>query len=102
LPKGDAYILMEVIHDWSDAEAVQIFSAVRRSAGASSKLLLIETEVPETHEPDWSKTLDIIMLTLFAARQRTQSEYRVLLAKSGFELSHAIDTQAGITVFEAR
>lgn len=101
LPVADAYILMEVIHDWADAEAGQILSAIRTSAGAEAKLLLIETEVPETHEPDWSKTLDIVMLTLFAARQRTPTEYRMLLAESGFELGKAIDTQAGISIFEA-
>ena len=101
LPAGDAYILMEVIHDWADAEAAQIISAVRSSAAAEAKLLLIETEVPETHEADWSKTLDIVMLTLFAARQRTATEYRTLLRESGFELGEAADTQAGIAVFEA-
>ena len=101
LPSADGYVLMEVIHDWADAEAAQILSAVRASAGADAKLLLIETEVPETHEPDWSKTLDIVMLTLFAARQRTATEYRSLLAESGFTLSEGIDTQAGITVFQA-
>lgn len=101
LPVGDAYILMEVVHDWADAEAVQIISAVRRAAPAEAKLLLIETEVPETHEPDWSKTLDIVMLTLFAARQRTSKEYGTLLAECDFTLRQELDTQAGITVFEA-
>jgi len=90
-----------VIHDWADAEAAQIFSTIRASACADAKLLLIETEVPETHEPDWSKTLDIVMLTLFAARQRTATEYRTLLAGSGLGLHEAINTQAGITIFEA-
>lgn len=101
LPTADAYILMEVIHDWAGAEATQIITAVRRSADQHAKLLLIETEVPETPEPDWSKTLDIVMLTLFAARQRTASEYRTLLAGCNFELRGQTETQAGITVFEA-
>lgn len=61
----------------------------------------LETEVPETPEPDWSKTLDIVMLTLFAARQRTATEYRTLLAGCDFELRGRTETQAGITVFEA-
>lgn len=101
IPAADAYILMEVIHDWADAEAAQILAAVRASAQAGAKLLLIETEVPETHGPDWSKTLDIVMLTLFAARQRTAKEYCNLLAATGFELAEAVDTKAGITVFES-
>lgn len=101
IPPADGYILMEVIHDWADAEAAQILSAVRESAAADAKLLLIEREVPETHEPDWAKTLDIVMLTLFAARQRTVTEYRTLLSESGFRLGKTIDTKADITIFEA-
>lgn len=101
LPAADGYVLMEVIHDWADAEATQIISAVRKSAALDAKLLLIETEVPETHEPDWSKTLDIVMLTLFAARQRTATEYKTLLSNSNFDLRERTDTRAGITVFEA-
>ena len=68
LPAADVYILMEVIHDWADTEATQKISGFRPSAVAEAKLLLIDTEVPETPEPDWSKPLDIVMLTLFAAR----------------------------------
>lgn len=101
LPSADAYVLMEVIHDWGEAPAAEIVANVRRSAPKTARLLLIETEVPENREPDWSKTLDIVMLTLFAARQRTASEYRSLLRAEGFEIRRAIDTGAGITVFEA-
>jgi hypothetical protein len=102
LPQADAYILMEVIHDWADAPAAQILSAVRASAPQGAKLLLIETEVPEGPGPDWSKTLDIVMLTHFAARQRTAEQYRVLLEAQGFQIQRAIDTGAGISIFEAR
>lgn len=102
LPSADTYILMEVIHDWADTPASEILSAVRKSAGVGAKLLVIETEVPENSEPDWSKTLDIVMLTLFAARQRTKTEYRNLLRAEGFEMGRVIDTSAGITVFEAQ
>lgn len=101
LPRADAYLLMEVIHDWADEPAGEIVAAVRKSAPDGAKLLLIETEVPESRAPDWSKTLDIVMLALFAAKQRTAAEYRNLLAPKGFRLRRGIDTGAGITVFEA-
>ncbi|HZQ36619.1 MAG TPA: methyltransferase, partial [Dehalococcoidia bacterium] len=42
LPSCDAYLLMEVIHDWGDAEAVAILQAIRRAAPDHAKLLLIE------------------------------------------------------------
>jgi hypothetical protein len=102
LPRADAFILMEVIHDWADAPATQILKTVRKSAQGDSAILLIETEVPETREPDWSKTLDIVMLTLFAAKQRTAAQYRGLLQPLGFDIQQVVNTGTDITVFDAR
>ncbi len=65
-------------------------------------LLLIETIVPDDPGPDWSKVLDMIMLTLVGGRQRTQQEYEELLAQAGFVLEREIDTGAGISILEAR
>jgi hypothetical protein len=42
LPVADAYILMEVIHDWDDTASRKILSAVRRAARLHAKLLLVE------------------------------------------------------------
>jgi hypothetical protein len=102
LPSCDAYLLMEIIHDWADEEAAAILKAIRRTAPAHAKLLVIETIVPNDPGPDGSKVKDMIMLTLFGSLQRTQQEYETLLARSGFVLQDEIDTGAGISILEAR
>jgi hypothetical protein len=102
LPSCDAYLLMEIIHDWADEEAAAILKAIRRAAPAHAKLLVIETIVPNDPGPDGSKVKDMIMLTLFGSLQRTQQEYETLLARSGFVLQAQIDTGAGISILEAR
>ncbi len=101
LPTCDAYLLMEVIHDWGDDESVAILEAVRRASPPHAKLLVIETIVPGDPGPDWSKMLDIHMLTLLGGRQRTQQEYEALLAQSGFRFQREIGTGAGISILEA-
>ena len=101
LPTCDAYLLMEVIHDWGDEESAAILRAIRHAAPAGAKLLLIETIVPDDPGPDWSKMLDIHMLTLLGGRQRTEQEYEALLAGAGFVLEREIDTRAGISILEA-
>lgn len=53
LPSCDAYLLMEVIHDWADEESVAILKAVRRAAPAGAKLLPIEAIVPDAAGPHW-------------------------------------------------
>lgn len=43
LPAGaDIYLLARIIHDWDDAQALQILTACRQAMGQASKLLLVE------------------------------------------------------------
>jgi hypothetical protein len=100
LPECDANMLMEVIHDWDDDKAAQILSTVRRSAPKGSALLLIEQLMPPTPGPHWVKMLDVHMMALFAARQRSQSEYDRLAGQCGFRPVGTTDTPAGISVLE--
>jgi hypothetical protein len=100
LPAADGYLIMEVIHDWPDAESVAILSAIRRAAPRDAKLLVIEQIVPDTPGPDWSKALDVLMLINLGGRQRTIGEYRALLDKSGFRLEREI-LVPGISILEA-
>ena len=101
LPKCDAYILMEIIHDWPEKEAVAILQAIRQVAIPGAALFLIETIVPADPGPHWSKMLDIHMLTLLGGKQRTLREYQTLLEQSGFMFQREIDTGAGISIIEA-
>ena len=101
LPSCDAYLLMEIIHDWGDRESAAILRAIRTAASAGARLLVIETIVPDDPGPDWSKLLDIHMLTLLGGRQRTAPQYAELLADAGFVLEREIDTRAGITILDA-
>ncbi len=102
LPACDAYLLMEVIHDWDDAEAAAILQAVRRAAPPHARLLLIETLLPPQPAPeDWPWVLDVHMMTMLGGIQRTRSQYEALLNAAGFALQREIDTGAGIAILEA-
>jgi O-methyltransferase len=101
LPRCDAYILMEIIHDWPDQEAVAILQAVRQAALPGAALFLIETIMPPGAEPDWSKMLDIHMLTLLGGKQRTLQEYQAIFEQANFTFQREIDTGAGISIIEA-
>ena len=100
LPVADAYILMEVIHDWDDDASRKILGGVRRAAPAGATLLVIEALLPNVASPNWPTTLDIVMLTI-VGRQRTLSEYAELLRESGFAMTRELDTQSGISIIEA-
>jgi len=78
LPTCDAYLLKNVIHDWSDEEAIRILKAVHRAAPADATVLLVEAELPSGPERHPSKALDILMLAWTTGRERTASEYRAV------------------------
>jgi hypothetical protein len=101
LPTGDAYMLMEVIHDWDDERSVAILGAIRKAAPSHAKLLLIEQLIPPGDGPNWAKTLDIHMLFLLGGRQRTRDEYEVLLRDAGFALQREIVAPGGVSILEA-
>jgi hypothetical protein len=101
LPVCDAYLLTQVIHNWSDEESATILSAIRRSTPNGAKLLLIEWLIPDDGKPNWTLFVDVIMLTEFTGRERTQAEFRKLLGVSGFRLDRVLDCGLNTFILEA-
>lgn len=101
LPTADAYLLMEVIHDWDDADSGRILGAIRRAAPSHARLLIIEAIVSESGAEDFSKVLDVIMLAVTGGRERTPSEYNELLTRAGFKLEAIIPTHSQYSIVEA-
>ena len=100
MPKADAYLLMNIIHDWADAESIKILSAIRRDMPAHARVLLIETVVPPTAGPHLSKELDIIMLAIPGGMERTQEEYSSLASKCGLRFERMVETMSPYSVLE--
>jgi hypothetical protein len=99
---GDAYVLSQIIHDWDDERCIQILGACRRAINPDGRLIVVDFVLPETNEPSLGKWLDLHMLVLLGARERTAEEFRALFAAAGFELTRIVPTMAGPSVVEAR
>jgi O-methyltransferase domain len=97
VPAGDVFVLSTVLHDWDDASALRILQTVRAAAGETARLVLLEGVIEPGNDPDGAKWLDLLMLTLFAGRERTERQWRRLLADAGFE-----PVRFGPGVIEAR
>ena len=91
VPRGDVYILSTILHDWDDEHAAAILRTVRAAAPDDARLLLVESVVQPGNEPDGAKWLDLLMLALFAGRERDEEQWRSLLIDSGFEPVHVMD-----------
>jgi O-methyltransferase domain len=101
VPACDAYLLMTVLHDWSDAEAAAIIAQIRKTAPAGAKLLLLECVVGLTDGFDFGKDLDIEMLVMTTGRERTADEWKTVLADGGWRLTRIVRTTGVSGVIEA-
>jgi len=99
---AEAYLLCGVLHDWSDEFAGVILRNCRKAMAKNGRLLIVETVVPKTHSPSFSKLLDINMMVMTSGRERTKSDFRDLLDAADFTVTRIISTMAPQSIIEAR
>jgi hypothetical protein len=89
---GDLYVLSQVLHDWPDDDAVRILERVRAAIPPHGRLRLFEAVLVEGRRGGIDTQLDLHMLVLFAAAERTEPEWGALLARGGFRLTAVVPT----------
>ena len=93
VPAGaDAYLLRWIMHDWPDRKALDLLRSVRRSMKPTARLVLADAVVSPGSEYDFGKWGDLLMLVLLAGKERTEEEFRSLLAGAGFTLDEVVET----------
>ena len=103
-PGADGYLLSRVIHDWDDRDAVRILRRCRAAMPGTARLLLVESVLPErARDAPEAIRMDLHMMVLLGARERTEEEYRRLLAAAGLDLRRVVPTAspAALGVIEA-
>ena len=98
---GDAYLLSHIIHDWDEETCVKILANCRRAIPADGRLLIVESVLRPGDEPDFGKLIDLVMLLIPGGQERSEDEYRPLLAKAGFTLNRVVPTRSPVSVVEA-
>ena len=101
LPSADAYILMEVIHEWDDQQAAAILSAVSRAASPGATVLIVEAVLDDRHVDPVVHRLDVIMLAITGGRERTQAQLSQLLDCADLHVKGVHETRGALRVVEA-
>jgi hypothetical protein len=103
VPGGaDVYFMKHILHDWDDASCLTILRRCHAALRAEARLLICERVVPRGNEPSQAKWVDLhMMLTTHGGKERTEAEYRALLADAGLALARVIQTGAPHSLLEA-
>lgn len=99
-PGADAYLMRHIIHDWTDEQCTQILRLIHQVIPPQGKLLVLESVIRPGNEFDFAKLLDLNMLLIPGGKERTEEEFRSLLAAGGFRLTRIVPTPADLCVLE--
>ena len=102
VPAGhDAYLLKNVLHDWGDEDAARILGSCRAAMPAGSRLLIIEAVLADDNQPSPAKWIDLHMMAVLGGLERSEVEWRALLAASGFDLERILPLRGSTSALEA-
>jgi hypothetical protein len=95
VPAGrNLYVLKRVLHDWDDARVIRLLTNCHHAMQGQGKLLVIESITPPNNAPSSVLLGDLGMFLLYGGRERTEAEYRTLLAAAGFTVTNVIPTSS--------
>ena len=101
IPSGsDAYLMSNILHDWSDEQCRIILTNCKHAMKRESRLLVVEMIVPPGNEPSVAKLLDLEMFVMTGGRERTEAEFKDLFESSGLKFSRVIPTKENICIIE--
>jgi hypothetical protein len=89
------YHLRGILHDWPDAECIEILSALRPGFTKGYSRLLVQTFLlPETGCSLVEAMTDVNMWTC-CGMERTGSQFKILLEKAGFKILRIVMAEVG-------
>jgi hypothetical protein len=87
-----AYYLHMVLHDWPDVECEKILgNIIPAMKKGHSKILLNEIVIPDKGANWFGTSVDILMMMVHAAQERTETDWKNLVEKVGLKVTKIWD-----------
>ncbi|KAK4508528.1 hypothetical protein PRZ48_002267 [Zasmidium cellare] len=91
-----AYYLRQIIHNYSDEEALEILANVKMAMTPGYSLLLLDDFcLPDEKAPYYPALLDVLMMAAFTGTERTETQWYSLLDRAGFKINRIYRDVAG-------
>lgn len=97
---GDLYLLKHILHDWSDADCVQILRNCRRAMAPGGRVLVFESVIAPGNQHQTGKLLDLFMMMMLTGRERSEAEFAQLFAAADLRQVRVIPTPAPVSIIE--
>ncbi|MCU1430070.1 MAG: hypothetical protein JWL83_4070 [Actinomycetia bacterium] len=92
----DTYLLVSVLHDWSDNDARRLLERVVAAAAPGARIVVVEGERKQVPADDITARTDLLMLALTpGGRERTTGEFAALGAAVGLRHERAVALASG-------
>jgi hypothetical protein len=99
LPRGDAYVLSQILHGLPNDVAERLLSRCVGAGGVAAGILLVEQLVSEPPTAA-EASFDLFMFTLGGGRQRTLGEFRSLAESQGLAVRSSQLLETGNSLLE--
>jgi SAM-dependent methyltransferase len=97
VPEGfDTYLLVNVLHDWDDADAVRILTRVAQATGSSGRVVVVESEYTAVPHDALGVSADLLMAALTdGGRERGIEGFVELGRSAGLRHERAVRLASG-------
>ena len=95
VPRGDAYVLKHIIHDWDDDRCVRVLRNCRENMDGDGRIFCVDTVLPPMGDTSAAagKILDIMVLLAIGGRERTRAQWEALYGAAGLRISRITPLQ---------
>jgi hypothetical protein len=84
---GDAYVIKHVLHNWDDAQAIDLLRRCASAMAPGGRVLVVESVLLPGSRRDEARFLDLEMLVVTGGgKERSKPELRRLLTAAGLKL----------------
>ena len=96
VPAADYYILMRILQNWTDRDAVRILRSCREAVNPGGHILIVGKVIEADAIAGVYPITDIHQMVETGGRERSREQFRELLDRAGFQLDRVIGLEADL------
>ncbi|KAI4381530.1 hypothetical protein MLD38_007595 [Melastoma candidum] len=104
VPAADAVFMKRILHDWDDEDCMKILKNCREAIPEDNgKVILSEIVLDPEGDglfDEMGVVMDLVMMVVTNAKERTESEWRLLLERGGFPRCNVFKIPGLLSIIE--